>query len=133
MSSECYCAVLRKAARKVTALYDVALAPTGINVAQYSLLRTIERKAPLSLTELGRLVELDRSTVGRNVRVLERLGLVRLAAGADQRESTVTLAGQGTATLREAAPLWDEAQRRIEATLGGPAAASELRGLLRSL
>ena len=70
MKNECYCATIRDAARKVTAIYDAALAPVGVNAAQYRLLRSIERAAPLSLTELGRLTELDRSTIGRNVKLL---------------------------------------------------------------
>jgi DNA-binding MarR family transcriptional regulator len=131
MAGECYCVALRKAARKVTSLYDAALEPTGVNLAQFSLLRTIERAAPVSLTELGRMTELDRSTVGRNVRLLQRMGLVRVAPGADQREATVALDEPGLEILRRAAPLWDEAQRKIEASLG-PAAA-QMRRLLQSL
>ena len=131
MAGECYCVALRKAARKVTSLYDAALEPTGVNLAQFSLLRTIERAAPVSLTELGRMTELDRSTVGRNVRLLQRMGLVRVAPGADQREATVARDEPGLEILRRAAPLWDEAQRKIEASLG-PAAA-QMRRLLQSL
>ena len=99
MASICYCASLRAAARKTTALYDAALAPVGINVAQFALLRRIERAQPVSLTEIGRLADLDRSTVGRNVKVLERLGLVRLAAAEDQREAAVTLTPAGAEAL----------------------------------
>ena len=119
MASICYCAALRAAARKTTAIYDAALAPIGVNVAQFSLLRRIERAAPVSLTELGRLADLDRSTVGRNVKVLQHMGLARVATRADdQREAMVTLGERGLTALQEGAPLWDEAQRRVEATLG---------------
>ena len=83
----------------------------GINLAQFSLLRNIKRHGPLSLTRLGEIVELDRSTLGRNVRVLERMGLVNaLSAGADQRQAVVGLAADGVATLDRALPLWEEAQ-----------------------
>jgi DNA-binding MarR family transcriptional regulator len=133
MARECYCAVLRTAARKVTAIYDAALEPSGINLAQYSLLRTIQRRAPLSLTELGRLTELDRSTIGRNVRLLQRLGLVRVEPGAeDQREAVVTLDQAGADALQLAGPLWDEAQRRVESALGTDPA-RQLRTLLQTL
>jgi DNA-binding MarR family transcriptional regulator len=77
MTSPCYCSLLRTATRKVGAVYDNALAPLGINIAQYSLLRLVEHCQPVSFTELGRIAELDRSTVGRNVRVLERMGCSR--------------------------------------------------------
>jgi DNA-binding MarR family transcriptional regulator len=131
MSGICYCAALRAATRKVSARYDAALAPLGINIAQFSLLRHIERAAPVSLTELGRKVGLDRSTIGRNVRVLQRLGLVRVTPGVDQREATVALAEPGRDVLRRGAPLWEEVQHRIEAGLG-PDGARQLRRLLRS-
>jgi DNA-binding MarR family transcriptional regulator len=132
MSAICYCDVLRTATRKTTAIYDAALAPAGVNLAQFSLLRKIRRAGSVSLSELGRLAALDRSTIGRNVRVLQRMELVRLTPGEDQREATVTLDARGLAALRRAAPLWDDAQRRIEAKLGagGP---DRLQALLVAL
>lgn len=132
MVSICYCAALRTATRKTTAIYDEALAPAGVNLAQFSLLRKIQRAAPVSLSELGRIAELDRSTVGRNVKVLQRMGLTRATPGRDQREATVTLEEKGIAVLREGAPLWDQAQRRIE-TMLGEGGAERLRALLSAL
>lgn len=130
--SSCHCILLRKASRKVTALYDAALAPLGISVAQYSLLRTIRHAAPVSLTDLAHRTDLDRSTIGRNTKLLERMGLVSIAQGADQREASLALTGEGERILAEAAPLWDGAQRRIEAQLG-PDAVDRLRDLLEAL
>jgi DNA-binding MarR family transcriptional regulator len=120
------------AARKATALYDAALAPVGINIAQFALLRRIERAGAASLTDLGRLAELDRSTVGRNVKVLARRGLIRLASAEDQREAAVTLTAAGVEALRRGAPLWEEAQRRVEVALGVDGARA-LLGLARNL
>jgi DNA-binding MarR family transcriptional regulator len=132
MAHPCYCATLRTASRKVTSLYDAALAPVGVNLAQFSLLRKIERAGPVSLTELGRLTELDRSTVGRNVKVLERLGFATVTPGADHREATVTLSGSGTQVLQAGAPLWDAAQAGIDVRLG-PVHATQLLELLQSI
>lgn len=114
----CYCHVLRKATRRLTAAYDAALEPAGINVAQFSLLRTFDRHRRLSLTELGRRMELDRSTIGRNIRVLERRGLVRAAPSADLREASFELADEGRRVLATALPLWAAVQERIEARFG---------------
>jgi DNA-binding MarR family transcriptional regulator len=114
----CYCSSLRLAARKVTAAYDEALAPVGVNVAQFAMLRRIERTEPVSLTELGEVCDLERSTVGRNAKVLERMGLVRIGIGEDQREATLSLTVGGRAILKAGAPLWDGAQERIERALG---------------
>jgi DNA-binding MarR family transcriptional regulator len=76
--------------------------------------------------------ELDRSTVGRNVKVLERLGLVRFVPANDQREAPVRLTPAGAHALREATPLWDGAQRRVE-TLLGVAGAEHMRALAQEL
>jgi DNA-binding MarR family transcriptional regulator len=132
MKTACYCAAVRTAARKTTALYDSLLEPAGVTLAQFSLLRRIERAGTVSLTKLGRLAELDRSTVGRNVKALEELGLVRTAQAKDQREAAVQLTAAGEEALKHAAPLWEEAQRRVEAALG-VAEAAELRTLALSL
>jgi DNA-binding MarR family transcriptional regulator len=131
-TTPCYCAALRAAARKTTAIYDEALTPTGIGLAQFSLLRKIERGGKLSLSELGRLASLDRSTVGRNIKVLRRMGLIEIGPGDDHREAAVTLAEGGRAVLRDSAPLWQAAQERIEAALG-EGGANRLRALLAAL
>ncbi|MCQ1570947.1 MarR family transcriptional regulator [Neorhizobium galegae] len=114
----CHCILLRKASRKVSSYYDEALAPLGVNIGQFSLLRNINRLAPISLTDLAVQVELDRSTVGRNAKVLERMGLVAIGHGEDQREAMLTVAPQGHAILKQGAPLWDGVQDDIEARLG---------------
>jgi DNA-binding MarR family transcriptional regulator len=132
MKTLCYCAAVRTAARKTTTLYDSILEPAGVTLAQYSLLRRIERAGTVSLTKLGQLAELDRSTVGRNVKALEELRLVRLGPAKDQREAAVRLTSGGTEALQRARPLWDEAQRRVEAQLGA-AGAEQLRTLAAAI
>ncbi|WP_312415368.1 MarR family transcriptional regulator [Shinella sp.] len=128
----CHCILLRKASRKVSSYYDEALAPLGINIAQFSLLRNIRRMAPVSLTDLAARVELDRSTVGRNAKVLERMGLVHIRIGKDQREATLLVTEAGQAVLKEGAPLWDRVQVDIESRLGADGI-DRLRDLLAVL
>jgi len=118
MAIVCFCTTLRRAARRVAESFDATLAPIGINTAQFSLLRSISRAAPVKLTELSRVTELDRSTIGRNVRVLERMNLVALGRGKDQREAMVTLTEAGRAAITEGIPLWEAAQEAFEARLG---------------
>jgi DNA-binding MarR family transcriptional regulator len=110
--------ILRKASRRVSALYDEALEPFGINIAQFSAMRNIRRNAPVSLTDLGQIMELDRSTVGRNMKVLERMGLVAFATGEDQREAVLSLTPEGEVLVEKASPIWDEVQDRLEGRLG---------------
>ncbi|PZW51150.1 MarR family transcriptional regulator [Humitalea rosea] len=132
MSSPCFCVLLRTAARRVAATYDAALAPVGVNIAQFALLRAVARTEPVALTELGRRLELDRSTIGRNSRVLERMGLVALGRGTDQREAMVSLTEAGREVITAGLPLWDAVQHRIAAELGEGKAAA-LREILGSL
>jgi len=116
----------------MTAVYDDALATAGINLAQFSLLRNIDRHAPVSLTRLGDIVELDRSTLGRNVRVLERMGLAAIEAGSDQREAAVALTTAGKATLDRSLKLWSDAQNGIHRKIGAQGVA-QLEALLGAL
>lgn len=131
-SPRCFCVALRGASRKLTAVYDEALAPAGVNVAQFSLLRKTRRLGPLSLTALAEIAELDRSTVGRNVRVLEEMGLMSIRSGADQRQAVVDLTPAGHAAVETGNPLWDGAQASVEQRLGS-VRAQQLFDLLEAL
>lgn len=128
MKASCYCISLRAAARKISAIYDQGLEPLGVNIAQFSMLRRIERRGPLSITELSHLCELERSTTGRNVKVLEREGLVDITSGEDLREATVALSKGGRRVLDQGAVPWQKAQDEIETKLG-PGLARELLSL----
>lgn len=131
--SPCACVLLRRATRAVTAAYDAALAPSGLRVTQFSVLRTLARLGPLTITRLAAEAALDRSTMGRNLDPLERRGLVRFAANeADQRERLAHLTPAGSEAIEAALPRWREAQARINA-LVRPAALGELAAQLAAL
>jgi DNA-binding MarR family transcriptional regulator len=135
MGTACYCTSLRRATRKITELYDAALEPAGINVAQFGLLRRLDRSCatPLSIQELAERSELERSTVARNVRVLEKHGFVKLGgSNEDRRLSTVLLSGKGLDALEQGDPLWQNAQQQVEEMLGRQTA-SKLQSLLLSI
>jgi DNA-binding MarR family transcriptional regulator len=103
LDSQCLCINLRRAARGVSRHYDGALDGFGINVAQYSLLCNLQRLDQPSISTLAEAMGLDRSTLGRNLRVLEGEGLVMLVEGEDMRNRIVrcrapesSLAGLGS-------------------------------------
>ena len=118
MNSPCYCDILRTAARKTTAIYDRHLSEAGLTLAQYKLLKTIDRAGELSISELAAACDLDRSTVGRNAQVLEKHKLVEETSCGDGRRCMLTLTETGRHRLAAAAPLWRMAQAEIEAMLG---------------
>jgi DNA-binding MarR family transcriptional regulator len=109
----CACTTLRRATRAVTALYDAALSPTGLRITQFSVLRTLERRGPLTITALAAAAALDRSTMGRNLEPLRRRRLVKLFSGEDQRERVVRLTPEGRAAIRRALPRWERMQRQL--------------------
>ncbi|MGA8890262.1 MAG: MarR family winged helix-turn-helix transcriptional regulator [Anaeromyxobacteraceae bacterium] len=117
----CYCSNLRRAALAATARYDDALAPHGMKVTQFSLLHAVERRGRANLTALAEGTGLDRSTLGRNLRVLEGMGLVALSPGDDQRDRVASLTPRGRTRLRAATRTWKELQVSLAATLGDDA------------
>jgi DNA-binding MarR family transcriptional regulator len=122
----CACTTLRRAAREVTAVYDAALAPSGLRITQFSILCKLASLGPLPVTRLAAEAALDRSTMGRNLNPLERRGLVRIEVGnVDQGERVAYLTAAGEAAIEAALPYWRKAQERI-AALVQPSAIGEL-------
>lgn len=118
MTDKCICTSLRQAAQASTALYDRMLAPSGLKVTMFRLLRRIEASPDVTITRLADLVGLDRSTLGRNLKVLERQGLLELPPHADARARSMVLTPAGKLALERAMPLWAKVQADIKAALG---------------
>ena len=134
--SACTCGSLRKASRRISQFYDAALAPVGIKSTQFSILAEVERgnvDGPLSMCELATAMVMDRSTLGHNLRPLERDDLLSLRlAVADRRKRHVTLTKKGKATLQRARRLWRTAEERFEKIFGKRHAA-DLRAVLLNI
>ncbi len=118
----CLCSNARRAALALTSLYDEALAPHGLKVTQFSVLHAVKRRAAPNLSEVAGATGLDRSTLGRNLRLLEAAGLVALAPGDDQRDRIVRLTPRGAETLRAATKAWLHLQDGLAVALGEDAA-----------
>ncbi|WP_146739712.1 MarR family winged helix-turn-helix transcriptional regulator [Hyphomonas pacifica] len=67
---------LLRAARRITREYDDALRPVGLTVTQFGLLNSVDRYEPDSISELADLLALDRTTLSRNLKPLEKAGLI---------------------------------------------------------
>ena len=118
LNTKCACVRARRASRALTYVYDAALQPVGLKITQFSVLRTAQRMAPVSISVLAEEMALDRSTLGRNLLLLKHRGLVRLGEGDDLRERSVELTARARALLERATPLWDAAQAKVERQLG---------------
>ncbi len=115
---DCACFNLRKTARAITQLYDEALRPSGLRCTQFSLLIAATMLEPVTVTHLAEIVVMDRTTLARNLRPLEKMGLMNVEPGDDQRTRIVTLTTRGKEVLSKALPLWEKAQDRVVAGLG---------------
>ena len=113
----CTCARLRKLTRRLTRIYDAHLAPQAIKVTQYSLLANAAR-GERSVSEFAAELEMDRSTLSRNLAPLAAQGWVVLSVGADTRNRCISVTAAGQRKLKAALPLWRKAQCEVEAILG---------------
>lgn len=118
MTDSCLCIDLRGAAQKLTQIYDEAMAPSGISVTQFSQLHLIKTLDGPSLKVLSEASQQDRSTLGRNVRVLEKMGLVTMKVGADARVRTIHLTRKGNNAFKRALPLWYQVQSELVSRVG---------------
>jgi DNA-binding MarR family transcriptional regulator len=130
---ECNCFVVRSAARHVTQLYDQLLAPVDLHVTQFSILAKLKRLSPITINALAKEMLMDRTTLGRNVLPLEREGLIKIEASADDRRAkNVRLTKAGDKRLQAAHAAWAEAQARFETRFGAKRAA-DFRAMLRAV
>ena len=131
-SVACVCGRLRRASRALTQLYDDAMAPCGLRVTQFSLIRTLLREGPTRITDLAGLTLLDRTALSRTLEPLVAQGLVRIVAGRDARTREVTLTRAGRAAYERALPYWEDAQKMVSSKLG-ESRIDALVGLLASV
>lgn len=127
----CNATALRKASRRVTQLYDDAVAQTGLRSTQLAILVEIAHASdkPLTMAELAATLVIERSALGHTLRPLERDGLIVLQEGEDRRERHVVLTTKGKTKCREGVRAWQSAQDRFEEVLGR----SEANALRRTL
>jgi len=117
----------------VTQLYDRHLAASGLRISQYGILARLKRRGPMTINELAAELVVDRTTLGRNIRPLERDGLITITPRrTDRRIKELRLTATGDQRFNETRQAWVEAQRSFETGFGSERAA-ELRGLLHAL
>jgi DNA-binding MarR family transcriptional regulator len=117
--SGCTCFKLRRLTRRVTAVYDRALAAAGIRVTQYSVLGQLRRLRAASMSELADALDMDRTTLTRNLKPLLDAGWVEVqAAAGDARRHDVHITAAGEAQFQVARTYWRRAQAEVTAAIG---------------
>ena len=131
--SMCNCTALRKASRRISQLYDAALASSGVKTTQRAILAEVRRSEPATVGELAEALVMDPGALAHTLKPLERDGLVDVAIDpADRRGRLITLTRHGRAKLAETDALWEKAQKGFEAAFGRTDSVS-LREALRFL
>jgi DNA-binding MarR family transcriptional regulator len=125
----CACGRLRRATRALTQLYDDVLAPAGLRLTQFSLLRTLTRQGTVRITDLAAAQLLDRTALSRNLDPLVEQGLVQIVQGRDARTREVAISAKGKSALKAAEPHWARAQNAVAERIG----ASKLEALITTL
>ncbi len=116
--TQCACFSLRRASRIITQHFDAHLKSSRLGASQFSLLAALRKCGDVSMTELGNLLAVDRTTLTRNCSVLAKEGLIQIREGDDKRVRILSITSSGRKKLSEALPLWRKAQEEVIAPLG---------------
>jgi DNA-binding MarR family transcriptional regulator len=114
----CTCGELRKAARAVTLLYDDAIKSSGLLSTQFGVLQVIYDIDSIRISDLADKLGMDRTTLTRNLSILERDGFIKISQGKDHRTRIVVATQKGRSAVAKATPLWNEVQRKVRQKMG---------------
>ncbi len=114
----CVCTTVRKASRALMRHYEAALGDCSLSVTQFALLRAIERQGVVALTDLARVMVMERTSLYRSLEPLVQQGLVQVTAASAGRSKVAKLTASGREQIAAVLPHWESAQKRVEALIG---------------
>ena len=117
-STLCLASRVRQLSRIVTRLYDDAMRPLGITGSQYTLLTQLAQQDGITAVEIGFSLDIEKSTLSRNLKRLLALGMIEMDPPAGRRGRGLHLTPKGVATVKEAYPVWKDAQQRAQTVMG---------------
>ncbi len=117
-ASMCLATRVRQLSRIVTRVYDDAMRPLGITASQYTLLAQLASRDGITAVEIGQELDIEKSTLSRNLKRLLALGHIIMDPPAGRRGRGLHLTQKGRDVLREAYPVWQDAQQRATVAMG---------------
>lgn len=123
-TTRCLCLAVRRAARTITRTFDRELRAHGLRATQFTMLSALKLKGPRTIGELADLLGTERTTLTRNLALVEARSLVTIRAGADARSRIIAITTQGRGALRAALPTWRRVQDELVESIGAQAANS---------
>ena len=127
-AGSCVATRVRQLSRIVTRVYDDAMRPLGITASQYTLLAQLAARDAITAVEIGHELDIEKSTLSRNLKRLLALGHINMDPPAGRRGRGLHLTGKGQTVLKDAFPVWQDAQKRTVSAMG-----AESRNMLDSL
>ncbi len=118
IAKECFAERVRYLNRSLTSIYDDAFRPLGITASQVILLVTLIERGTLSAGQLGRLLNVEKSTLSRNLERMRKAGWIEITAPTSGRTHAIEASRKGKKLLLEVFPRWREAQNATALLLG---------------
>jgi DNA-binding MarR family transcriptional regulator len=113
----CACSALRRASRAVTQHYERHFRGSGLRATQFTILAMLAQTGPLSISELSDQLGLDRTTLSRNLRLIEEKGWIAALGHDDQRVRKMALTPKGMRKASAALTFWKRADASVEPIL----------------
>ncbi|MBT4963856.1 MAG: winged helix-turn-helix transcriptional regulator [Francisellaceae bacterium] len=129
INKECCCFNLRKVSRAITQYYDHALDSSGLRITQFTLLVALASTKAKTLTEIAESLVMDRTTLTRNLKPLEKMELISTVPSIDRRSKAYALTDKGREVFQKAFPHWEKAQNNMVKILGDEKYASIMADL----
>jgi DNA-binding MarR family transcriptional regulator len=117
-SEGCLATRVRQLSRIITRVYDDALRPLGITASQYTLLAQLASRDGITAVEIGHDLDIEKSTLSRNLKRLLALGHIIMDPPAGRRGRGLHLTPKGQAVLKDAYPIWQDAQTKTVGVMG---------------
>ncbi len=119
VASTCTSLNLRKAARAASHFLEGYLLPVGLHASQFGILNQLSKNGTIPMTCLADILSIDRTTLTRNLQIMQRDGLVDVAlCGKDKRVRQVCMTDKGKDVFAKALPLWEQAEAALTERLG---------------
>jgi DNA-binding MarR family transcriptional regulator len=115
----CACINTRRASRAITRFYDEMLKPSGLLSTQFTLLIAIYINSDMiTTTGLAKQLDIDRTTLTRNLDILQKNDLIEISSSDDKRKHPILLTAKGIGAMEKAVPMWQKAQNKIVQNFG---------------
>ena len=116
--ASCFCLASRQAARRITRLYDSGMQQSGVRATQFTILSQLMLRGEMPIGKLASILGMERTTLTRNLTLLEQHKWISIKAGDDPRSRMIGITAQGRGVVRRGFPYWSKAQAQVGKMLG---------------